>query len=106
MDPHMDPYTPFDNLESGREYYILSCKIYKCTKYKATFDVYRHSRMSGNMYAFAWFRHNSLSYYWTDDNEFYDVEKIKYNAQQAIQTMEQRALDMILKRLVNEHFEW
>jgi hypothetical protein len=37
--------------------------------------------------------------------KFYDAEKVK-NGQNAINNMEKRALDMILKRLVNEHFEW
>lgn len=37
---------------------------------------------------------------------FHDVEKIKDNRKKAIQNMEKRALDKILKRLVNEHFEW
>jgi len=102
----MDSYTPFDELESGREYYILSCNGYKRKKYKGTFHVYRYSYMGGDKEEFAWFYHNLLSYYYTGDAEFYDVEKIKENAQQAIQTMEQRALDKILKRLVNEEFQW
>ena len=37
---------------------------------------------------------------------FHDVEKIKDNRKKAIQNMEKRALDKVLKRLVNEHFEW
>lgn len=37
---------------------------------------------------------------------FHDVEKVKDNRKKAIQNMEKRTLDMILKRLVNEHFEW
>jgi hypothetical protein len=37
---------------------------------------------------------------------FHDVDKVKENAKRAIQRMEKRALDMILKRIVNEHFEW
>ena len=37
---------------------------------------------------------------------FYDPEEIKKNALKAIQTMEHRSVNMILKRLVNEHFEW
>ena len=102
----MDSYTPFDQLESGREYYILRCGGCKCKKYKGTFDIYRYSRMSGDKYAFAWFYNNSLSYYYTPDDEFYDIEYIKENAQRAIQQMEQRSLNMILKRLVNEEFEW
>ena len=37
---------------------------------------------------------------------FYDIEKVKDNRKKAIQNMEKRALDLILKKLVNEHFEW
>jgi len=102
----MYPYTPFDELKPGREYYILSCKTYKFNKYKGIFDVYRYSYMSGDKYAFAWFYHNSLSYYYTPDDEFYDVDYIRMNSQKAREQMEQRSLNMILKRLVNEHFEW
>jgi hypothetical protein len=36
---------------------------------------------------------------------FYDYNKI-VNAPYARQKMEKRALDMVLKRVVNEHFEW
>ena len=37
---------------------------------------------------------------------FYDLEEIRENGKKARQTMEQRSLDMILKRLVNENFKW
>lgn len=37
---------------------------------------------------------------------FYDVEKIKQNSEFARQSMEQRSLDKILKKIVNENFEW
>lgn len=40
------------------------------------------------------------------DTNFYDLEEIRENGQKAIQSMEQRALDKILKRIVNENFEW
>jgi len=42
------------------------------------------------------------------ENDIYihDIEKVKENAIHAIQCMEQRALDKVLKRLVNEQFEW
>ena len=36
----------------------------------------------------------------------YDLEEIRENGKKARQSMEQRALDIILKRLVNETFEW
>lgn len=44
------------------------------------------------------------SYY--EEDYYYDPEEIKKNAQKARQTMEQRSLDMILKRVVNEEFQW
>jgi hypothetical protein len=37
---------------------------------------------------------------------FYDVEEIRENGKKARQNMEQRALNIVLKRLVNETFEW
>jgi len=39
-------------------------------------------------------------------NQFYDIEHIRKNSKIARQKMELRALNMILKRLVNEEFEW
>lgn len=36
----------------------------------------------------------------------YDLEEIIENGKKARQNMEQRALDTILKRIVNENFEW
>jgi len=37
---------------------------------------------------------------------FYDLDEIKEKGQKATQSMEQRALNKILKRIVNENFEW
>ena len=37
---------------------------------------------------------------------YYDQEQIRENAQQAREKMEQRSLDMILKKVVNEEFQW
>ena len=37
---------------------------------------------------------------------YYDIEEIRDNARKAVQSMEQRSLDLILKRLVNEEFKW
>ena len=44
--------------------------------------------------------------FFSKDFEFYDVQEIRDNAQKAIQSMEQRALKIILQRLINEEFEW
>jgi len=44
--------------------------------------------------------------FFKDIYTFHDVEQVKENAKRAIQTMEHRALNMILKKLVNEEFQW
>jgi len=44
--------------------------------------------------------------FFSKEFEFYDVEEIRDNAKRAIQNMEHRALKIILKRLINEDFEW
>jgi len=44
--------------------------------------------------------------YFCPTNTFYDLEEIREKGQKARQHMEQRSLDMILKRLVNEQFQW
>lgn len=38
--------------------------------------------------------------------DFYDLEEIRDNAKKAKENMEKRALNIILKRLVDENFEW
>ena len=44
--------------------------------------------------------------FFSSTDTFYELEEIKDNGKKARLAMEQRALDMILKRLVNEHFQW
>jgi hypothetical protein len=41
-----------------------------------------------------------------DSDIFYDIEEIRNNGRKAIQSFEQRSLNLILKRLINEEFEW
>jgi len=48
---------------------------------------------------------SNLTVLFEKNYNFYDAEKVK-NAKRARQCMEKRSLDMILKRLVNEEFEW
>jgi len=40
------------------------------------------------------------------NDTIYDLDKIKNDAKRAIESFEKRTLDKVLKRLVNEHFEW
>jgi hypothetical protein len=37
---------------------------------------------------------------------FHDIVEIRDNARKAIQSFEKRSLNLILKRLINEEFEW
>ena len=53
-----------------------------------------------------WFVHRGFNIEFDRDDTFYDAAEIEENAQKARQQMETRALDMILKRVINETFEW
>jgi hypothetical protein len=44
--------------------------------------------------------------FFNPSDTFYDLEEIRENGKQARLAMEQRALNIVLKRLVNETFEW
>jgi hypothetical protein len=55
---------------------------------------------------YAWFIEKGFHNENNRDDKFYDAEKIEENAQKARQQMEHRALTMILKKVVNEQFEW
>ena len=48
---------------------------------------------------------NDIKYFCQDD-KYYDLNKIRENANKAREQMEKRALNKILKELVNETFEW
>ena len=89
-------------LKTGREYFILGSNG---KKYKGIYTDYKYSYKSGYRDSYAWFLIKTLCYY-TDDDLFYDVEQIRECAQKARQQMEHRSVNMILKRLVNEDFQW
>ena len=44
--------------------------------------------------------------YFSREYTFYDVEEIREKGRKARQAMEERAFDKILKKIVNENFEW
>ena len=44
--------------------------------------------------------------FFSPTDTFYDLEEMREKGEKARQAMEQRALDIILKRLVNETFQW
>lgn len=47
-----------------------------------------------------------LMFFVNDLYTFHDIDQVKENKKKAIESMEKRTLNMILKRLVNEYFEW
>jgi hypothetical protein len=51
-------------------------------------------------------KRNDIKFFRKDLYTFHDIEQVKENRRRAIQSMEIRSLDIILKRLVNEQFEW
>ena len=95
------------DLDPGREYYIeTNEKTYN--KYKMIFmDLYgpSHYHDYGNSES-AWFSKNGFMYEFNRDDKFYDVEEIRENAQKAREQMEDRALKNVLKKIVNETFDW
>jgi hypothetical protein len=44
--------------------------------------------------------------FFSSTDTFYDLEEIREKSQSAKQAMEKRALNTILKKIVNENFEW
>lgn len=98
-------------LVKGKQYYIHShCKERKDKKYIGEFS---HNVDFGTSNYLTFMNVKSITenvsaYYlsFCARDIYYDVEKVRKNAQRAIQTMEQRTLNMILKRLVNEEFYW
>ena len=73
------------------------------------YDYVRHSGRDGGIirtYPVFVNSTNTECYVFYDEDDYYDPEKFKENAQKARQQMEQRSLDIILKRLVNEEFQW
>ena len=96
------PYTEFEHLEGGRQYFVLRPNG---KKYIGTFYAYEYS-LYDKMETLAEFETKRLSYFFTIEDEFYDVEYSMINAYKARHNMELRALKKILKKVVNEDFEW
>lgn len=98
----------FWNLEPGREYFIeRNGERYK-SKSKLIFSSLhgpRHFHDFGTSES-AWFIHRGFNIEFDRDDEFYDAKEIRENSQKARQQMEHRALNKILKQIVNETFEW
>lgn len=101
----------------GNEYYILHIGIKFKGKYKTFFSnehclYYSFTNIKMKTISDSKFGDPKYSiieysdYLFTDADIFYDIQQIRDNKIKAIQCMEQRTLDIILKRLVNENFKW
>ena len=98
----------YRHLVPGKEYYIQAYDTHLCFKgmifndYQTAIDMDLGYRKCVNMnFTRATYRH-----LFVEEDYYYDPEKIKETATIAKQTMEQRALNIILKRLINEYFKW
>jgi hypothetical protein len=96
----------FWNLEPGREYFVQrGGELYK---YKVIFSSLhgpRHFHDFGSS-ELAWFICRGFNIEFERHDRFYDAEEIKENAQKARQQMESRALNKVLKQILNEEFQW
>ena len=95
----------YRDLIPGKEYYIQTHDTHICFKgmifndYQRAIDI---NVININMN----FTRATCRHLFFEEDYYYDPEKIKKNSHLAKQSMEHRALNMILKRIVNEHFEW
>jgi len=95
------------DLVPGKEYYVQTFDTGEYFK-GMKFHDYQEHNSSRPLYDFVnmIFQRTTYFYLFYEDDYYYDPEKIKENAQKARQQMEQRSLDMILKKLVNDDFQW
>jgi hypothetical protein len=97
----------YRQLVTGKEYYVKSYEgIYfkgmKFHDYQTSIGDALDYRINLNMI----FIRTTYFYSFHEKDYYYDPEIIREKSQLAKQTMEQRALSMILKRVVNEEFQW
>ena len=112
----------WNQLSIGREYIIVhDTNIHDKKIYKGRF-IERHSsrgsrllpvnkRRYGEKYEivifwFSLFSINGEEKFFFESDTYYDLTQIRENAKKARMSMEKRALDKILKQLVNEEFQW
>ena len=88
---------------------LIENKDYLCVKYRTLerihFKFLKLSRQKVAVVREYLHDCSRISFYHERDI-IYDIEEIRDNARKAVQSMEQRSLDLILKRLINEEFKW
>ena len=100
----------------GNEYYILHIGI----KFKGKYKMW-YSNEHCSYYSFTDVQMQTIDstfgsltykiieyshYVFTGIDTFYDIQEMRNNKIKAQQNMEKRSLDMVLKRLVDENFQW
>ena len=100
-------------LVRGKEYGVISPDgIYKRMKFHDYEASYRPTLAEEYaIYTYGLFtphHRDNIAYYFggKDTFQYYDPEQIRENAKNARDKMEHRTVNIILKRLVNEEFEW
>jgi hypothetical protein len=95
-------------LVPGKKYYIKSHDTHIYFKEMIFEDYYTSMRYPINYGIDINMRFRRTTRYYTffEKDYYYDPEKIRENAQKARQNMENRSINMILKKLVNEEFQW
>jgi hypothetical protein len=102
------PYHTFTRYE-GKTYSAFGKGIYRGEYGKGPNHYYLwdvHVYLRGTNIKFTRDNVDYLGALLLDSMAVYDLEKIRDRSKRARQQMEQRSLNMILKRLVNEEFQW
>ena len=98
----------YRELVPGKEYYIQTYDTHIRFKgiifndYQTAIDMVIGYHQVTNMN----FTRKKYDHIFFEEDYYYDPEIIREKSQLAKKTMEQRALDIILKRVVNEEFQW
>jgi hypothetical protein len=104
---------PYENMIGGKKYYIHlpSCEYYEDEYYRGTYmGKFRSYYQPIATFEYVFKIASGIVAFMPDRlccdirAVFYDPEIIKENAEKARQSMEKRALDIILKKLINEDF--
>jgi hypothetical protein len=101
----MKPVTFWD-LEPGREYFIQrGDQRYKSKLIFSSLHGPRHFHDFGSSES-VWFIRRGFNIEFDRDLTFYDATEIEENSQKSREQMEKRALDIVLKQVINETFKW
>jgi len=97
----------YRQLVPGKEYYIKTHDTHIYFKGMIFEDYFTsHGDLDYHIDINMRFRRTRYYYTFYKNDYYYDPEEIRENAQKARDKMEQRSLNIVLKKLVNEEFQW